>query len=76
MSATAWPVNPLTGLYNVTPAEVADARAATEDVPLVREDGTLTPAGQVYVSDQRHALHDALDEAIWDANPHRFEGEL
>ena len=50
------PVNPLTGLYNVTPEEVDDARAATEDVILVREDGTLTKAGQLYVADVRRHI--------------------
>lgn len=49
------PVNPHTGLINVTHAEVADARAATEGVALVREDGTLTTAGQLYVADKRRA---------------------
>lgn len=55
------PVNPHTGLYNVTPEEVADALAATEDFPLVREDGTLTPAGQEYVADMRENGHGDCD---------------
>lgn len=41
------------GMLNVTPEEVADARMATEDVELVRPDGTLTEAGQIYVADMR-----------------------
>lgn len=47
------PPNPLTGKYNITHAEVADALAATEDIELVRSDGTLTTAGQWYVADMR-----------------------
>lgn len=42
------------GMLNVTPEEVADARMATEDVELVRPDGTLTEAGQIYVADMRY----------------------
>lgn len=41
------------GMLNVTHAEVEDARMAQEDVILVREDNTLTPAGILYVSDAR-----------------------
>lgn len=41
------------GIINVTPEEVEDARLATEDVLLVRPDGTLTPAGMLYVADNR-----------------------
>ena len=47
------PPHPHTGLINVTPGEVADARAAEDGVTLVRSDGTLTPAGQTYVADVR-----------------------
>lgn len=77
------PLNPHTGLYNVTHEEVADARAAEDGVTLVRADGTLTPAGQTYVADVRRHGHDDCEEcyvracdAIHAANPHRFEGEL
>lgn len=55
------PVNPHTGLYNVTEDEVQDARAATEDVILVREDGTLTKAGQLYVADVRRWGHEECE---------------
>lgn len=51
------PPNPHTGLLNVTQEEAADALAATEDVTLVRPDGTLTPAGMLYVSDMRTIGH-------------------
>lgn len=43
----------LDGIINVTPGEVEDARMATEDVELVRSDGTLTEAGQYYVASVR-----------------------
>lgn len=56
------PVNPHTKLYNITEGEFLDAVAATEDVPLTREDGTLTPAGQLYVADVRRA---AAQVHIW-----------
>lgn len=52
------PANPHTGLINVTPGEVSDALAATVDVELVRPDGTLTVAGQVYVADMRTIGHE------------------
>lgn len=54
----AMPVNPHTGLYNVTHVEFLDAVAATEDAPLTREDGTLTRAGQEYVADVRAHGHE------------------
>ncbi|AWY05830.1 hypothetical protein SEA_PIONEER3_2 [Microbacterium phage Pioneer3] len=60
--STIMPPNPHTGLVNVTPGEVADALAATEDVTLVREDGTLTPAGALYVADVRRYGHDDCEE--------------
>ena len=44
------------GVINVTAEEVEDARAATEDVELVRSDGTLTEAGQLYVADVRRSV--------------------
>jgi hypothetical protein len=44
------------GTINVTPEEVEDARQATEDVELVRADGTLTKAGQLYVADTRRTF--------------------
>ena len=47
-----------TGLINVTPGEVEDARLATEDVELVRTDGTLTEAGQFYVASVRQFMLD------------------
>lgn len=55
------PINPHTGLYNVTHEEVEDARLATEDVILVREDGTLTKDGQLYVADVRSRGHEECD---------------
>lgn len=60
MPGFVMPVNPETGFVNVTPGEVADARAATEDVELVRKDGTLTRAGMLYVADLRRAGWDDL----------------
>jgi len=54
-------LNPHTGLYNVTPEEVEDARLATDDVRLVREDGTLTLAGREYVMDMRAHGHEDCD---------------
>lgn len=65
------PVNPHTKLYNITEGEFLDAVAATEDVPLTREDGTLTRAGQVYVADMRRAMcsHDDIrDTGTFDAD--------
>lgn len=79
---TAFPANPITGLFNVTHEEVVDARAATEDVPLVRDDGTLTRAGIIYVAGQRRAAIESEEDYVracdaqHAANPHRFEGEL
>lgn len=59
--STIMPPNPHTGLVNVTPGEVQDARMATEDVLLVRADDTLTEAGQLYVADVRLRGHDGCD---------------
>jgi len=74
------PPHPHTGLINVTPGEIADALAATEDYPLVRPDGTLTDAGQRYVADMRTHGHEDCDlcppcACQWDGCPLR-EGEL
>lgn len=55
------PVHPHTGLVNVTPDEIEDARLATEDYVLVREDGTLTEAGRFYVADVRMRGHDECE---------------
>lgn len=55
------PVNPHTGLYNVTEEEVQGARGAEDGVELVRSDGTLTRAGQVYVADVRRLGHEECE---------------
>lgn len=47
------PINPYTGNYNVTHTEVAVAQAANPE--FVREDGTLTRAGQLFVAREREA---------------------
>lgn len=70
------PVNPHTGLYNITRGEFLDAVAATEDVPLTREDGTLTRAGQEYVADMRTRGHDDCEEChpgLYDPAPEGWE---
>lgn len=49
------------GMINVTHGEVEDARMATEDVELVRADGTLTEAGQIYVASVRRLTREEFD---------------
>ena len=61
---TAMPANPHTGLINITPDEVRDARMAEDGVMLVRADGTLTEAGQLYVSDMRTIGHQDCDRCF------------
>lgn len=64
------PVNPDTGLYNVTYAEreAARVRQMTLDITLVRQDGTLTAHGQEFVANERRArcMHDDVegDDAV------------
>lgn len=56
MSAVTMPVNPDTGLYNVTYAEVEAARVrqlTLDFIILVRQDGTLTDWGQIFVARMR-----------------------
>lgn len=79
------PVNPDTGLYNVTHAEVEAARVhqlGLTFVTLVREDGTLTDWGQMFVAKERRARVESEEDyvracdAMHAANPSRLEGEL
>lgn len=55
--AVRMPVNPDTGLYNVTygECEAARVRQLTLDITLVRQDGTLTTRGQEFVASERRA---------------------
>lgn len=65
MGIVDMPLNYITGLYNVTHEEVEKARQAPEDVtgPKVREDGTLTLAGQIWVAEERRLAYEIEEDS-------------